>query len=86
VNSRQFKLVTAGIGASAAIAISVLGVAFSTVSSAEPVMTGPVPTSEATKGETMTIKTPPPTPSVNKAKPQITGPAPLPPEEQGLPG
>ena len=86
MNSKQFKLVTAVTGASAAIAMSVLGVAFSTVSSAEPVMTGPVPTSEATAGETITIKAPPPTPSVSKAKPSMTGPAPLPPEEQGLPG
>ena len=70
------------------LAMGILGVTFSTVSSADPDGTpsGPVSTSEATTGQTVTTTTPPPTPSVSEAKPSVTGPAPLPTEEQGLPG
>jgi hypothetical protein len=86
VNTKKFKLVSAGIGASAAIAMCVLGVAVSTIGSAEPGSSGPVPTPHATIGETVTTTTPPTEPSVSEAKPSVTGPAPLPSEEQGLPG
>ena len=37
-------------------------------------------------GITVTESTAPTTPPVSRATPRITGPAPLPPEEQGLPG
>jgi hypothetical protein len=52
VTSKQLKLVSAGIGASAVVAM----VALSDVSSAqpEPAPPGPVPTEEATVGETST--------------------------------
>ncbi len=64
-----------------------LGIAFSTVSSAqEPITPGPVTTSEATTGETITTTTPPSTPETSVATPSIEGPAPLPSEEEGLPG
>jgi hypothetical protein len=86
MNSKQLKMVSATVGAGAAIAMGVVGVAFSTVSSAEEPTPGPVPTSEATTGETITTTTPPSTPETTEATPSITGPAPLPSEEQGLPG
>jgi hypothetical protein len=86
VKTKKIKLVSAGIGASAAIAMSVLGVAFSTIGSAEPGSSGPVPTPQATTGQTVTTTTPPLEPSVSEAKPSVTGPAPLPSEEQGVPG
>ena len=37
-------------------------------------------------GVTETATTPPTEPAVAKAAPNVTGPAPLPSEEQGLPG
>ncbi|RDH77000.1 hypothetical protein DVS77_19480 [Mycolicibacterium moriokaense] len=87
MKSTQLKLVSATVGATAAIAMGALGVAFSSVSSAEePLIAGPVATPEATTGETITTTTPPSTPETSEAKPSIEGPAPLPPEEQGLPG
>lgn len=87
VKIEQLKVVSAAIGAGAAIAMVGLGIASSTVSSAqEPITPGPVTTPEATTGETITTTTPPSTPETTEAKPSIEGPAALPPEEQGLPG
>jgi hypothetical protein len=87
VKTEQFKAVSAAIGAGAAIVMVGLGVAFSSVSSAqEPITPGPVTTPEATTGETITTTTPPSTPETTVATPSVTGPAPLPPEEEGLPG
>ncbi len=87
MTSRQYKLVSAAVGASAAIAMSVFGVAFSTVSSAqEPLKLSPVTAPPATPGHTVTATKAPSAPETSRAKPSITGPAPLPPEEQGLPG
>ena len=86
MKTTQLKLVSAAVGASAAIAMGAIGVAFSTVSSAEEPTPGPVATSEATTGETITTTTPPSTPETTQATPSIEGPAPLPPEEEGLPG
>ncbi len=37
-------------------------------------------------GSTETLTTPPAEPATSKAAPALKGPAPLPPEEQGLPG
>lgn len=57
VRSTQLKMVSAGVGAGAVIAMSALGVAFSNVSAAEeptPAPPGPVTTSEATTGATAT--------------------------------
>jgi hypothetical protein len=39
-----------------------------------------------TLGATTTVSTPPNAPAVGEAAPSIKGPAPLPSEEQGLPG
>lgn len=86
MNSTKFKLVSAGIGASAAIAMTALGVAFSTVSSAEPGEPSPPSTTPVTTGETITTTTPPTEPPTSVAVPSVTGPAPLPSEEQGVPG
>ncbi|WP_123029369.1 hypothetical protein [Mycolicibacterium stellerae] len=87
MSSRQYKLVSAAVGVSAAIAMSVFGVAFSTVSSAqEPFKLSPVTTPAATTGQTVTLTKAPSAPQTSHAKPSIEGPAPLPPEEQGLPG
>jgi hypothetical protein len=40
----------------------------------------------ATTGQTVTVTKAPSAPETSHAKPSVTGPAPLPPEEQGLPG
>lgn len=85
--SMQYKLVSAAIGVSAAIAMSAIGVAFSTTGSAQaPFTASPVTAPHATTGQTVTKTKSPSTPEISRAKPQMTGPAPLPPEEQGLPG
>ena len=57
VKPKQIKLLSAGIGAGAVIAMGGLGVVFSDVSSAEPepAPPGPVTTSEITTGETTTL-------------------------------
>ncbi|WP_133119032.1 hypothetical protein [Mycolicibacterium agri] len=86
MKSRQFKLVSAGIGASAAIAMSVVGVGINTVSAQAPLPLSPVATPQPTVGETVTKSKAPSAPQVRRAEPAIKGPAPLPPEEQGLPG
>jgi hypothetical protein len=86
VKTKQFKLMTAAAGASAVIAMGALGVANSSVSVAEEPTPGTVATPEATTGETITTTTPPSTPVTSVATPSITGAAPLPSEEQGLPG
>ena len=88
VDIRNLRVVWAGIGAGAAIAMVVLGVAFGTAGSAaaDGAPSGRVPTPQATTGQTVTKTTPPATPAVSEAKPALTGPAPLPSEEQGLPG
>ena len=87
MSSRQYKVISATVGASAAIAMSVFGIAVSTVSSAqEPFTLSPVTAPSATTGQTVTATKAPSAPETSHAKPSVTGPAPLPPEEQGLPG
>ena len=87
MSSRQYKVISAAVGASAAIAMSVFGVAVSTVSSAQgPFTLSPVTAPSATTGQTVTATKAPSAPATSHAKPSIEGPAPLPPEEQGLPG
>lgn len=87
VKNAQVKTVSAIVGAGAAVTMVGLGIAFSSVSAAdEPITPGPVTTSEATTGETITTTTPPSTPETTIATPSIEGPAPLPSEEEGLPG
>lgn len=89
VQSKRIKLLSASVGVSAVLAMGGLAVAFSDVSVAEPGdldVTGPVEPTEATTGQTVVQEPSEVTSSPISAVPQITGPAPLPPEEQGLPG
>ena len=82
MKSKQIKLLSASIGASAVIAMGALTVAFSDTSSAEPATgaTGPVTTSEITPGETSTDQRRRPsrdtfaTPSVTAEPPDGFGP------------
>lgn len=78
-------------GAGAVLAMGVVSVGFSETSSAEPAEPAPpgpvtssaISTGETTEaGETVTESKPPPTPTTTIAEPSITGPAPLPPEEE----
>ena len=86
VTTKQVKVVSAGIGAGATIAMGVLGLTFSSVSSAqEPTPAEPTVT-PATTGQTITTTIPPTEEPTSEATPSVTGPAPLPSEEQGLPG
>jgi hypothetical protein len=88
VKPKQIKLLSAGIGAGAVIAMGGLGVAFSDVSTAEP---EPAPPGPVTTGETSTLcvtgeetapaeatapatQCAPSEPGVPEATPEITGP------------
>jgi hypothetical protein len=84
VMSKQFKRVSAGIGVGAAAAMCALGVAFSAFNSAPT--SSSVAKTQATLGQTVTQSKPPSQAAISEAKPSLKGPAPLPPEEQGLPG
>ncbi len=75
--------VFAVIGGSALVALGVLGATLSQTQ-ASP---GSIASSEMSTGVTITeASIAPNTPETSVAAPGITGPAPLPPEEQGLPG
>ena len=74
MSSRQYKVISAAVGASAAIAMSVFGVAVSTVSSAqEPFTLSPVTAPSATTGQTVTATKAPSAPATSHAKPSIRG-------------
>jgi hypothetical protein len=84
MNSNQLKVMAASIGAGALIASGTVVAA--TSSSADPAVPGPVPTEDATLGETttettLTESTPAETPTTTVAVPPIEGPATLPPEQ-----
>jgi hypothetical protein len=77
VRAKQFKVVSAGVGAGAVVAMGALGVAFSNVSAAEeptPAPPGPVTTSEITTGATVTDTTEMEGPATAVAVPPITTP------------
>jgi len=78
VNTREVRLFSA-IAASA-----VVGVGAVVVAATEPVHSAAGSTMQT--GVTETAATPPTEPAVGRAAPVLTGPAPLPTEEQGLPG
>jgi hypothetical protein len=88
VNTKTLKVMAASAGAGAVIAMG--GLAVATNSWAEPETTpappGPVTTEAVTTGETITEAPLPVTTESLTAAPEVTGPAPLPPEEEGLPG
>ena len=81
VNVREIKLL-AVIGASAAVSAAALGVAIAQ----GPGDSSAMPRSDMTTGATVTATVPGSAEPVPQAVPGIKGPAPLPPEEQGLPG
>ena len=88
VSSKSLKTMAATIGAGALIAGGALTMASNSwAEPAEPAPPGPVPTEEATVGETttettLTEETPPPAPTTSSAVPGIEGPAALPPEQE----
>lgn len=70
------------IGGSAIIAAGAAGIGIAQGSPTSDLITA----DEMTTGETVTASNPPSAAPIPEAKPAITGPAPLPVEEQGLPG
>jgi hypothetical protein len=78
VNGRKVRALGA-IVASAAV-----GVGAVVVAATEPIHSAAGSTMQT--GVTETATTPPTAPAIGKAAPIVTGPAPLPSEEQGLPG
>ena len=78
MNARKVRALSA-IVASAAVSVGALVVA-----ATEPIHS--VAGSTMQTGVTETATTPPTEPATAKAVPIVTGPAPLPSEEQGLPG
>lgn len=77
VRSKQFRGVSATVGAGAVIAMGALGVAFSDVSAAdepEPAPPGPVTTSEMTTAETVVDSEENQGPATSVAVPPITTP------------
>jgi hypothetical protein len=78
VNAREIRLL------SAIVASAVVGVGAVVVAATEPIHSAAGSTMQT--GVTETATTPPTEPAIGKAAPIVTGPAPLPSEEQGLPG
>ena len=69
---------------SAIVASAVVGVGAVVVAATDPIHSASGSTMQT--GATETVSTPPTEPATAKAAPNLTGPAPLPKEEQGLPG
>ena len=81
MNDKQIRLVAA-IGASAVVTVGAIAVTINQDRSS----LGTDVSSGLSTGATVTESVAPTTPAVPEATPGIRGPAPLPPEEQGLPG
>ena len=81
MKKNELKLL-AVIGGSVVVMLGVLGVALGQ----EQASPGSVASSGMSTGGTVTASHPPTAPKTAMATPRIKGPAPLPPEEQGLPG
>jgi hypothetical protein len=81
VSYKKIRL-TAVIGASAVVTVGAVAVGINQDSSS----LGTDAHSDMSTGVTLTESISPTTPSVTEATPAIKGPAPLPSEEQGLPG
>ncbi|MCW2511132.1 MAG: hypothetical protein JWR11_174 [Mycobacterium sp.] len=77
------KLFAAIIGGSAVVTLGALSVGVVEGQTAPASAAG---SPQMTLGATSTETTPPNAPAVGEASPSIKGPAPLPTEEQGLPG
>jgi hypothetical protein len=80
-NRRNVKVFAAIVGGSALVAIGAMNAAIVQEHAGQDVAKG----SSMTVGPTTTVTTPPTAPAVGQAVPSIKGPAPLPPEEVGLP-
>lgn len=74
---------TKTLAAIAGGALVTAGIVGATIAQAAP---GTIADSEMMTGTTTTVTTAPGTPPIPMAEPSIKGPAPLPVEEQGLPG
>ena len=81
VSYKQIRL-SAAIGASAAVTVGAVAVGINQDRSS----LGTDASSSMSTGVTVTQSVAPTQPPVTEATPGITGPAPLPPEEKGLPG
>ena len=81
MNDNSFRRIAA-IGASAVVMVGAVAVSISQ----DPSKLGADAGSGMATAATVTRSVAPKAPSVTRATPGITGPAPLPPEEQGLPG
>lgn len=77
------KMFAAIIGGSAVVTLGALGASIFEGQAAIASASG---SPQMTLGATTTAATPPSAPAVAQAAPSIKGPAPLPSEEQGLPG
>lgn len=88
MNAKTMKMMAASAGAGALIAMGGFAMAGNGwADPADPAAPGPVTSEEATLGSTTVDDAPPPmTAETSSAVPPIEGPAPLPSEEEGLPG
>jgi hypothetical protein len=86
VMNTKLKLMTATAGTGALLAMGGVAMATSAAEPSEPAPPGPVTSTPATTAETTTLTTAPPAPTSPSATPEIEGPAPLPPELEGVPG
>jgi hypothetical protein len=80
-NRRNVRVLAAIVGGSAVVALGAMNAALVQEHGGQDVAK-----SGMTVGATTTMTTPPTAPAVGEAAPSIKGPAPLPKEEQGLPG
>jgi hypothetical protein len=81
VNAKTVKVMAASAGTGAVLAMGGLSVASTSWAEPEPSTPGPVPTEDATTGETTTV-TPATTPTTSSVTPEIEGPAALPSEQE----
>ena len=81
MSDKKFRTIAA-IGASAVVTVGAVAMGINQDRSS----LGTDASSGMSTGVTVTESVAPTTPPVTRATPGITGPAPLPPEEQGLPG
>lgn len=86
MNNTKLKLMFAGAGGSAVIAMGAMSAGFGESNSAEPAAPGPATTTPEIPIQTVTETPPPETPTTTIAEPSITGTPPLPPELNGVPG
>jgi hypothetical protein len=81
-NRRNVRVLAAIVGGSAIVALGAMNAALVQEHGSQQ----DVAKSGMSVGATTTETTPPTAPAVGEASPSIKGPAPLPKEEQGLPG